>query len=126
MQQVDVEKQDVAGLAFHALLRRIHGPGAMGARHQPRGAIVRPERVEECQRGDPVGALAIEPVTMQRLHAAPRPRLASLDLRQEERLLQEMMHGGQHDRQAANLLHGRIEVEQRMAPIGTAGNRPAY
>jgi hypothetical protein len=39
-------------------------------------------------------------------------------------LLQEMMNGGQHDRQAAELLHRCIEVELGMAPIAAAGNRP--
>jgi hypothetical protein len=34
------------------------------------------------------------------------------------------MDGGQHDRQAANLLHRRIEVQQGMAPIDATGNRP--
>jgi hypothetical protein len=61
---------------------------------------------------------------MQRLRAAAGARLTPLDLRQEERRLQQMVHGGEHDRQAANLLHGRIEVEQGMAPIASAGNRP--
>jgi hypothetical protein len=61
---------------------------------------------------------------MQFLRAAARTRFAPLDLRQEERLLQDMMHGSQHDRQAADLLHCRIEVEQGVAPIGATGNRP--
>ena len=37
-----------------------------------------------------------------------------------------MMDGGQHDRQAANLLHRRIEVQQGMAPIDATGNRPLF
>ena len=61
---------------------------------------------------------------MQSLRAAARTRLTPLDLRQEKRLLQEVMNGGQHDRQAANLLHRRIEIEQGMAPIGATRNRP--
>src|SRR5450631_2719016 len=51
-----------------------------------------------------------------------RTRFTPLVLRQEERLLQDMMNGGEHDREAANPLHRRIE--EGMAPIGAAGNRP--
>ena len=36
------------------------------------------------------------------------------------------MNGGQHDRQAANLSHRRIEVEQGVAPVGATGNRPLF
>ena len=128
MQQIDVEQQNVAGLAFHALCRRIArrvlGLDAMRARHELRGAVLGPERIEERQGGNRLGELAVGSVAMQLLRAAARPRLTTLDLRQEEWLLQDMMNGGQHDRQSANLLHRRIEVKQGMAPIAAAGNRP--
>ncbi len=128
MQQIDVEQQNVAGLAFHAPCQRIRWRvlclDAMGARHELRGAVLGPERIEERQGGNRFGELAVGSVAMQLLRAAARPRLTTLDLRQEERLLQDMMNGGQHDRQSANLLHRGIEVEQGMAPIAAAGNRP--
>ncbi len=83
-----------------------------------------PNAVEKDKRGHRVGAVAVVAVAMQFLRAAAGTRFTPLDLRQKEWLLQEMMNGGQHDRQAADVLHRRIEVEQGMAPIGATGNRP--
>jgi hypothetical protein len=96
----------------------------MGAGHQLRGAILGPERIEEGKRGNLVGELDVGSVSMQFLRAATHTRLTPLDLGQEEWLLQDMMHGGQHDRQAADLLHCRIEVDERMTPIGATRTRP--
>jgi hypothetical protein len=56
------------------------------------------------------------------LRAAARTRLTALDLRQEDWLSQNMMRGGQHGLQAADLLHRRIEVQQGMPPIDPAGS----
>ena len=68
----------------------------MRAGRDPRGAVVGPERVEERERGNRLGELAVGTVSMQVLRAAARARFTPLDLRQEERLLQDMMDGGQH------------------------------
>ena len=99
---------------------------AMRARRKLRGAVMRPKRVEESQRGNRLGEPGIGAVAMQLLRPAAGARFTPLDLRQEEGLLQDVMNGGQHDRQAADSLHCRIEVEQRMAPIGAPGDRPHF
>ncbi len=57
---------------------------------------------------------------MNRLRTAPGARLTPFDLRQKERLLQDMIGGGQHPRQAADKLHCRIEIELGVAPIRAA------
>jgi hypothetical protein len=129
--QIDVEQQDVAGLAaLRTLCQRIHwrmlGLAAMRARHELGGAVPGPKRVEECQRGNRFGELAVGSVSTQILRAAARTRFAPLDLRHEERLSQDLINRRQHDRQAANLLRGRIKLEQGMAPIGATGNRPLF
>jgi uncharacterized protein YdeI (YjbR/CyaY-like superfamily) len=127
VQQVDVEQQDVAGLAFHNLCQRLRQrvlwPAAMRARDDLRSTVRGAERVEERQRGNHFGG---DSVAVQILRAAALARFSPLDLRQEERLLQDVMHGGQHDRQAANLLYGGIEIDQGMTPIGATGNRPLF
>src|SRR5271170_2577777 len=37
-----------------------------------------------------------------------------------------MTSRGQQDRQAADPLHGRVEIEQRMAPVAAARDRPFF
>jgi hypothetical protein len=58
---------------------------------------------------------------MQCLRATARTGLTALDLRQEEWLSQDMMRGGQHGLQAADLLHGRRECRQSI-PRGAPGH----
>jgi len=58
---------------------------------------------------------------MQFLRAAARTRLTALDLHQDEGLSQDMVGSRQHGRQAADLLHPRIEVQQGMPPIEPTG-----
>jgi hypothetical protein len=49
--------------------------------------------------------------------AAARQGLAALHLREEEPFVDQLADHGQHLRQAADGLHLRIEVQQRMAPV---------
>jgi hypothetical protein len=83
VQQIDVEQQNVARLTFQTLCQRIHcsvlRPGTVRARHELRGAVLGPERVEERQRGNRIGEVAVGAVSMQLLRAAARPRLTTLD-----------------------------------------------
>ena len=44
--------------------------GAMRSRHELGGAVPGPEWIEECQRGNRFGGLAIEAIAMQCLRAA--------------------------------------------------------
>ena len=61
---------------------------------------------------------------MEELCATAGTRLAPLDLRQEERLSQDMVGGGQQRRQAADILHCGVKIEQGVAPITATRDRP--
>jgi hypothetical protein len=61
---------------------------------------------------------------MQELRASAGARLAPLDLRQEEREPQDIVRGGEQRRQAADMLHYGVEIEQGVAPILATRNRP--
>ena len=131
VQQIGAEQQDVASLALDDEGRRIGSPGglleplaAVRARRDAGGAVGRSEGVEERQRGNRPDEAEIGFVAMDRLRAAAGARLTPFDLRQEERLLQDMIGGGQHPRLAANTLHRRIQIDQGVAPAMAAGHRP--
>src|SRR4051812_46250392 len=80
VQQIDVEQQDIAGLAFQDQRIRSRVPylAAMGARHELRAAIRGAKRIEEGKRGNLFGELRIGAVSMQLLRPAAGTRFASL------------------------------------------------
>src|ERR1700754_3306305 len=92
----------------------------MCARRDLRGAVCRSEWVEKCQRRNRLDDAGTRFVTMDRLRTAAGAGFAPFDLRQKKRLLQDMIGGGQHLRQAADKLHRWVEIELGMAPVGAA------
>ena len=131
VQQTGAEQQDIAGVPGHdrclrtAQFRRQFEPfAAMRSGHDPRGTVFRSEGVEEGQRGNRLWEAWIGTVAMQELRAAAGAGLAALDLRQKKRQLQDLVRGGKQRRQAANLLHCGIEIEQCVAPIIATRDRP--
>ncbi|GGI33189.1 hypothetical protein GCM10010987_73140 [Bradyrhizobium guangdongense] len=89
--------------------------------NEARGAVVRPVGIEEDQGSDGFGACT---VAVQRLMAAARERLASLDLSQKDRTGQDVRSRRKQERQAAGSLDRWIEIDQRMPPAASAGRRP--
>ncbi len=141
MQEGGTEQQDIAGRAAHhrglrMLLPRRHSEAlaAMGAGHHLRATIVRPKWIEEGQRGHrPRQGDSRRHRDAAALGAAARTGRAPFHLCQEERLAQNVKRRGQQHRQAAQKLHGGIEIEQGMTPgrfpaapaIRSEGSAPA-
>ena len=61
---------------------------------------------------------------MECLCAAASAGLATLDLSEKEWTVQHMVRCGEYHRKAANLLHGRIEIELRVTPVMTTRHGP--